>query len=110
MRTCRSAIRGVYLPMRTGRRLVDLPEVTALAEPGGRASFTLISLDGLGERAARSTARQNATAVAADAAIGHLLGCDRGQPVLDIDCLYRDSELTPLEYAVSHLHPDRWPQ
>jgi len=98
----------VYLPMRIGRRLRDLPEVTALAEPGGRASLTLISLmDRVSERPIYS-AVQNATAVAADPDIAHLLGCDRGKPVLRIDRLYRDRELTPLEYAVSHFHPDRY--
>ena len=98
----------VYLPMRIGRRLRDLPEVTALAEPGGRASFTLISLmDRVSERPIYS-AVQNC----------HRGGRGRrhraparlrpGPAGLRIDRLYRDRELTPLEYAVSHFHPDRY--
>ena len=47
-------------------------------------------------------------AVAADADIAHRLGCVPGLPVLRIDRLYRDRELTPLELAVNHFHPDRY--
>jgi DNA-binding GntR family transcriptional regulator len=94
--------------MEIGRRLRELPELTALAEPGARAPFTLISLmDRASDRPIHSAA-QNATAVAADADIAHRLGCAPGLPVLRIDRLYRDRELTPLELAVNHFHPDRY--
>jgi DNA-binding GntR family transcriptional regulator len=98
----------VHVPMEIGRRLRELPELTALAEPGARAPFTLISLmDRASDRPIHSAA-QNATAVAADADIAHRLGCAPGLPVLRIDRLYRDRELTPLELAVNHFHPDRY--
>jgi DNA-binding GntR family transcriptional regulator len=45
--------------------------------------------------------------VAADADIAHWLGCTLGLSLLRIDRLYRDRELTPLELAVNHFHPDR---
>jgi DNA-binding GntR family transcriptional regulator len=47
-------------------------------------------------------------AAATDADIAHLLGCEPGVPVLRIDRLYSDQELTPLELAVSHFNPDRY--
>jgi GntR family transcriptional regulator len=98
----------VYLPMEIGRRLRRLPEIAALAEPGTRARFTMISLmDRVSERAIHSAA-QNTTAVAADADIAHRLGCAPGWPVLRIDRLYRDRDLEPLELAVNHFHPDRY--
>ena len=53
------------------------------------------------------SAAQNATAVPADADIAHWLGCTPGLPLLRIDRLHRDRELTPLELAVDHFHPDR---
>lgn len=34
----------VHVPVQTGRRLRELPEISALAEPGARAPFTIISL------------------------------------------------------------------
>jgi GntR family transcriptional regulator len=98
----------VHLPVQVGRALRGLPELTALAEPGARARFTLISLvDRVSERPIHSAA-QDATAVAADADIAHWLGLAPGRPVLRIDRLYRDRELTPLELAVNHFHPDRY--
>jgi GntR family transcriptional regulator len=98
----------VHLPMQVGRGLRELPEVAGLAEPGARTRCTMISLvDRVSERPIHS-ATQNATAVAADADIAHWLGCEPGQPVLRIDRLYRDRELTPLELAVNHFHPDRY--
>jgi DNA-binding GntR family transcriptional regulator len=98
----------VHLPTQVGRALRDLPEMAALAEPGARARFTLISLvDRVSERPIHSAA-QDATAVAADADIAHWLGLAPGRPVLRIDRLYKDRELTPLELAVNHFHPDRY--
>ena len=97
----------VHVPMEIGRRLRGLPELSGLAEPGTRARFTMISLvDRVSDRPIHS-AVQNATAVAASADIGRRLGCPAGLPVLRIDRLYRDRELTPLELAVNHFHPDR---
>lgn len=98
----------VYLPVEIGRRLRERPEIAALAEPGARAPFTVISLmNGVSERPIHSAA-QDATAVAADADVAHLLGCPPGLPVLRISRLYRDRELTPLELAVNYFHPDRY--
>ena len=98
----------VHVPLEIGRRLRDLPEMGPLAEPGSRAPFTLISLmNRVSDRPIHSAA-QNATAVAADADIAHRLGCAPGLPVLRIDRLYRDRELTPPELAVNHFHPDRY--
>jgi DNA-binding GntR family transcriptional regulator len=98
----------VHLPMGIGRKLRELPEVRALAEPGARAPFTVISLmNRVSERPIHSAA-QNVTAVAADADVAHLLGCAPGLPLLRIDRLYRDRELTPLELAVNHFNPDRY--
>jgi GntR family transcriptional regulator len=100
--------------MEIGRRLRDLPEIAALTESGALARFARISpADRMSERPIYSAA-QNATAVAADADIAHRLGCTPGRPLLRIDRLllridrlYRDRELTPLELAVNHFHPDR---
>lgn len=98
----------VHLPMEIGRRLRELPEIIALAEPGARAPFTVISLmNRVSERPIHSAA-QDITAVAADPDIAHLLGCAPGLPVLRISRLYRDRELTPLELAVNYFHPDRY--
>jgi GntR family transcriptional regulator len=98
----------VHVPMATGRRLRDLPELAGLAEPGARARFTMISLvDRVSGRPIHS-AVQNATAVAASADTGRRLGCPAGLPVLRIDRLYRDRELVPLELAVNHFHPGRY--
>lgn len=98
----------VHVPMEIGRRLRGLPELAGLAEPGTRARFTMISLvDRVSGRPIHS-AVQNATAVAASADIGRRLGCPAGLPVLRIDRLYRDRELSPLELAVNHFHPDRY--
>jgi len=98
----------VHVPMEIGRRLRELPELAGLAEPGSRARFTMISLvDRVSDRRIDS-AVQNATATAASADIAHRLGCGPGLPVLRIDRLYRDRELTPLELAVNHFHPDRY--
>jgi DNA-binding GntR family transcriptional regulator len=98
----------VHLPLRIGRKLRDLPEFTALAEPGARAPFTVISLMSRVSERPIHTAAQDVTAVAADADVAHLLGCAPGRPVLRIARLYRDRELTPLELAVNHLNPDRY--
>lgn len=98
----------VHVPMEIGRKLRELPEVAELAEPGARARFTLISLI---ERVCQHpihSAAQDATAVAADPEVAHRLGCAAGLPVLRIDRLYRDRELTPLELAVNYFHPDRY--
>jgi GntR family transcriptional regulator len=98
----------VHLPLEIGRRLRELPEVEALAEPGSRAPFTVISLmNRVSERPIHS-AMQTVTAVAADADIAHRLGCSPGVPLLRIDRLYRDRELTPLELAVNYCRPDRY--
>jgi DNA-binding GntR family transcriptional regulator len=98
----------VHMPMEIGRRLRDLPEVAVLTEPGARAPLTMISMmNRVSERPIHS-ATQNVTAVAADADIGHQLGCAPGVPVLRIDRLYRDREQTPLELAVNHFNPDRY--
>ena len=94
--------------MEIGRRLRELPGSRGVAEPGAQARFTLISLvDRVSERPIYSAA-QDATAVAADADIAHWLGCAPGRPVMRMDRLYRDRELTPLELAVNHFHPDRY--
>lgn len=98
----------VHVPMDIGRRLRDLPEMARLAEPGARAPFTVISLMNRVSDLPIHSAAQNATAVAADADIAHRLGCAPGLPVLRIERLYRDRELTPLELAVNHFHPDRY--
>jgi DNA-binding GntR family transcriptional regulator len=97
----------VHVPLGVGRRMGDLPEFAALAEPGARAPFTVISLMSRVSRPIHS-AEQNVTAVSADADVAHLLECAPGQPVLRIDRLYRDRELTPLELAVNHFNPDRY--
>jgi GntR family transcriptional regulator len=98
----------VHLPMEIGHRLRELPEVAALAEPGTRAPFTIISLMSRVSGRPIHDAAQNVTAVAADADVAHLLGCAPGLPVLRIDRLYRDRELTPLELAINHFNPDRY--
>jgi DNA-binding GntR family transcriptional regulator len=98
----------VHLPMEIGRRLRELPEVAGLAEPGARARFTLISLIERASEHPIHSAAQDATAVAADPDVAHRLGCAPGLPVLRIDRLYRDRELTPVELAVNHFHPDRY--
>lgn len=98
----------VHLPMEIGRKLRELPEIAALAEPGARAPFTVIGLmNRVSERPIHSAA-QDVTAVAADTDVAHLLGCSPGLPVLRISRLYRDRELTPLELAVNHFHPGRY--
>ena len=98
----------VHVPLAIGRRLRELPELAGLAEPGSRARFTMISLvDRVSDRRIDS-AVQNATAAAASADVAHRLGCPPGLPVLRIDRLYRDRELTPLELAINHFHPDRY--
>jgi DNA-binding GntR family transcriptional regulator len=96
----------VHVPMEIGRKLHELPELAALAEPGARAPFTLISLMERVSQYPVHSAAQNVTAVAADAEVARRLGCAPGQPVLRIDRLYRDRDLTPLELAVNHFHPD----
>lgn len=98
----------VHVPLEIGRRLRELPEIAALAEPGARASLTVISLMNSASGRPIHSAAQNVTAVAADADVAHLLGCAPGQPVLRIDRLYRDRELLPLELAVNHFNPDRY--
>ncbi len=98
----------VHVPMETGHRLRELPELAGLAEPGSRARFTMISLVNRISDRRIDSAVQNATATAASADIAHRLGCGQGLPVLRIDRLYRDRELTPLELAVNHFHPDRY--
>jgi GntR family transcriptional regulator len=98
----------VHLPMRLGRRLRELPEMAALAEPGARARLTVISLVERVSEHPIQGAQQNATAVAATADIARRLGCAAGLPVLRIDRLYRDRDLRPLELAVNHFHPDRY--
>jgi GntR family transcriptional regulator len=98
----------VHLPMRIGRRLRELPELAALAEPGARTRLTVISLvDQVSDHPIHG-ALQNATAVAATADIARRLGCGAGRPVLRIDRLYRDRELHPVELAVNHFNPDRY--
>lgn len=98
----------VHIPLETGRRLRELPEISGLSEPGARARFTMISLvDRVSDHRIDSAA-QNVTAVAATAEIAHRLGCPAGLPVLRIDRLYRDREMTPLELAINHFHPDRY--
>jgi GntR family transcriptional regulator len=98
----------VHVPMEIGRRLRELPEIAALAEPGARAPLTVISLMSRVIDRPIHSAAQNVTAVAADADVAHLLDCTPGQPVLRIDRLYRDRELMPLELAVNHFNPDRY--
>jgi GntR family transcriptional regulator len=98
----------VHVPLEIGRRLRELPEVGALSEPGDRARFTVISLvDQVSERQIHNAA-QNATAVAADPDTARRLGCPPGVPVLQIERLYCDRDLVPLELAVNHFHPDRY--
>jgi GntR family transcriptional regulator len=98
----------VHVPLEIGRRLRKLPEVEALAEPGSRAPYTMISLmNQVSERPIHS-AMQTVTAVAAEPDIAHRLGCEPGVPLLRIDRLYRDRELTPLELAVNYCRPDRF--
>jgi GntR family transcriptional regulator len=98
----------VHVPLEIGRRLRDLPELGALAEPGDRARFTVISLvDRVSDRQIHN-AVQNATAVAADPDTARQLGCPPGVPVLRIERLYCDRDLVPLELAVNHFHPDRY--
>ena len=53
-------------------------------------------------------AAQSATAVAADPDTARRLGCPPGVPVLQIERLYCDRDLVPLELAVNHFHPDRY--
>jgi DNA-binding GntR family transcriptional regulator len=98
----------VHVPMKIGRMLRELPEIAALTEPGVRAPITMISLMNRVSKRPIHSAAQNVTAVAADADIAHQLGCEPGLPVLRIDRLYRDRELTPLELAVNHFNPDRY--
>ena len=98
----------VHLPMRLGRRLRELPEMAALAEPGARARLTVISLVEQVSEHPIQGAQQNVTAVAATADIARRLGCAGGLAVLRIDRLYRDRDLRPLELAVNHFHPDRY--
>jgi GntR family transcriptional regulator len=98
----------VHVPMRIGRMLRELPEIAALTEPGVRAPITVISLMNRVSEHPLHSAEQNVNAVAADADIAHQLGCAPGLPVLRIDRLYRDRELTPLELAVNHFNPDRY--
>ena len=98
----------VHLPMPLGRRLGELPELAALAEPGARGRLTVI---GLIERVSEHpihAALQDATAEAADADVARRLGCAPGRPVLRIDRLYRDRELRPVELAINHFNPDRY--
>jgi GntR family transcriptional regulator len=98
----------VHLPMPLGRRLRELPELAALAEPGARARLTVI---GLIERVSEHpihAALQDATAEAAGADVARRLGCAPGRPVLRIDRLYRDRELRPVELAINHFNPDRY--
>lgn len=98
----------VHVPMEIGRRLRKLSEVAALSEPGARGRLTIISLvDQVSDHPIHS-AVQNVTAVEASADISRRLGWSAGLPVLRIDRLYRDRELTPLELAVSHFHPGRY--
>jgi GntR family transcriptional regulator len=98
----------VHVPMKIGRMLREQPEIAALTEPGVRAPITMISLMNRVSKRPIHSAAQNVTAVAADADIAHQLGCAPGLPVLRIDRLYRDRELTPLELAVNHFNPDRY--
>jgi len=73
-----------------------------------RARFTVISLvDQVSDRQIHN-AVQNATAVAADPDTARRLGCPPGVPVLQIERLYCDRDLVPLELAVNHFHPDRY--
>ena len=98
----------VHVPLEIGRRLRELPELAALAEPGDRARFTVISLVNRVSGRQIHNAAQNTTAVAADPDTARLLGCPPGVPVLRIERLYCDRDLVPLELAVNHFHPDRY--
>jgi GntR family transcriptional regulator len=71
----------VHVPIEIGRVLRELPEVAALAEPGARAPFTVISLMSRASGRPIHSAPQNVTAVAANADVAHLLGCAPGVPV-----------------------------
>lgn len=98
----------VHVPMETGRRLREHPEMAALAEPGAQGRLTIISLVDQVSQHPIHSAIQNVTAVEATADTARRLGCSPGLPVLRIDRLYRDRELKPLELAVSHFHPGRY--
>jgi DNA-binding GntR family transcriptional regulator len=98
----------VHVPLEVGRKLRELPEVAALAEPGARAPLTVISLMSRASGRPIHSAAQDVTAVAADPDVAHLLDCAPGEPVLRITRLYRDRELLPLELAVNHFNPSRY--
>jgi GntR family transcriptional regulator len=98
----------VHVPLEIGRKLRELPEVAALAEPGIRAPLTVISLMSRASGRPIHSATQDVTAVAADPDVAHLLDCAPGEPVLRISRLYRDRDLLPLELAVNHFNPSRY--
>jgi DNA-binding GntR family transcriptional regulator len=98
----------VHVPLQIGRKLRELPEIAALAEPGTRAPLTVISLMSRASGRAIHSANQDITAVAADADVAHLIGCAPGEPTLRINRLYHDRELLPLELAVNYFNPARY--
>jgi DNA-binding GntR family transcriptional regulator len=97
-----------HVPLEIGRKLRELPEVAALAEPGARAPLTVIILMSRASGRPIHSATQDITAVGADADVAHLLDCTPGEPVLRISRLYRDRQLLPLELTVNHFNPCRY--
>lgn len=92
----------VYLPMKVGAQLEEMP---SLVEPGHRSDATVIGLiESLGVRIAG--AEQVTTAVAATAEQAELLGCPAGAPLLHIERIYVDDSGRPVELAVSDFLPE----
>jgi GntR family transcriptional regulator len=94
----------VYLPVRVGARLEELP---SMLSPGYRSDVTVIGLiESLGVRIAG--AEQITTAVAASSEQAELLGCPAGAPLLHIERIYVDESGSPVELAVSDFLPEHY--
>src|SRR5690606_2518795 len=95
----------VCLPPHVGALLRDVPE---LAAEGASSAATVIGLLDTRLAAPIAEADQSITVAAADPPAARHLGCAPGHPLLRIDRLYRDTEGTPVELAVSLFLPEQY--
>lgn len=95
----------VFLPLPVGRLLADVPE---LREVGATSAITVLGLldERLGGRVVE--AEQSITVAAAPPPVAGCLGCRDGQPLLQIDRVYLDERVEPIELAISWFDPEHY--